>query len=726
MKFSEIPYFLIQKYLEKTLSYESDGDGSYLIGPTTTIVTEGGKSLELWIKDPDVGFKPIIWVFPSTDYLEEDRFIFDKSLNTNVPSSLTTELSGGAYFFSIYDTDGKDLTTITASNECYLKKDSTFHEWIETNAPDYLEDSYGVEFVLRNYVNTDRQFIYFGDIYPTSNGKYHIIHYNMRSFVKNAIPEHQRTEKLKDLIDIHFDILHNEMYTKLKEIFSMIDPLEVEISYLNYLAKFYNVDIDNFLSNNWQKRVFIKNLINILKKKGTYSLLYIIWKIFTNNVIDRLNIYERWHDKSLTGTVPVSACEDYVHVWNYDKNLYDEGAGSVWYNTVVVSGGYPEDTTNKILTPHYTVEPDLTTVPTSDDTILSENLITNLYDFWEQSRPVNRVSHYSVLIAPKTDLSGDFISNYSGSYANQLLTKRVGYTFTLPDTFIGFFNTSSNSWLIKHNLNSKRIQIQCFDSDLFLLKPTNITVVDFNHVRIDFDNPDSGFVMIKEIDNEFIRFNTIPSTWNITHSMSTKELLVQFRDSTEIVVEPSEITLTDSDNLSVEGGISGFGEFDRYDVIHIQNTASSIWSVNHSLGYRGVMVNVYNHNDQKIYPQNIELEDANNCSLTFSEPTSGYAVLTTIGSPLFEENLRNSLVVISSEQNDLLTYEYSTTVDDILEDSEFTYIKAVFDEGIELSIKSFGVISPAGTVLFYSECTELFKKSEFKLNIFYKISKEFL
>ena len=45
-----------------------------------------------------------------------------------------------------------------------------------------------------------------------------------------------------------------------------------------------------------------------------------------------------------------------------------------------------------------------------------------------------------------------------------------------------------------------------------MLKPTEIEVVDSNTVQLDFDNGESGFVLIKEIDNEFLRFSATPTT----------------------------------------------------------------------------------------------------------------------------------------------------------------------------------------------------------------------
>jgi hypothetical protein len=73
---------------------------------------------------------------------------------------------------------------------------------------------------------------------------------------------------------MNFDIVYNEIYGKLKDLYSLRDPYEIQEEYLNYFSSNYNINIDDINIDTTNKREFIKSLPIIIKKKGTYSFLY--------------------------------------------------------------------------------------------------------------------------------------------------------------------------------------------------------------------------------------------------------------------------------------------------------------------------------------------------------------------------------------------------------------------------------------------------------------------
>jgi hypothetical protein len=98
----------------------------------------------------------------------------------------------------------------------------------------------------------------------------------MKDFVTSAIPEHQRTTKFKELIDVNFDLIYNEIYSLQKNLYSLIDPYEIDNKYLNALTSICGINIDDLNINDLNKRDFVNELIYLLKKKVTYSALYSI------------------------------------------------------------------------------------------------------------------------------------------------------------------------------------------------------------------------------------------------------------------------------------------------------------------------------------------------------------------------------------------------------------------------------------------------------------------
>jgi hypothetical protein len=288
-----------------------------------------------------------------------------------------------------------------------------------------------------------------------------------------AIPEHQRTPNFKKFTEIFFDRRWHEVYTQIKQMWTMFDPMEIDQDFLGYLSIYYHM-FDLLTPTTFAQREFIRDMIWMLKRKGTYTEFYIIWRTIANT-INALNIYEKWHDKDIIYGEHTAAPPSgyYDPVWTGDTHVLDHewqeyvyvekpeyrfqkpvgGADIGWYNRYYGLSGesivdtrppsafynYPVKLDNnptlgapeygsipnldidkpmyrigddRILSTHYKMEIDVSTEPLLHNAIVNKPLWDELWQYWEYVRPVNRVVDYNILIAPITDFSGCFVELY--------------------------------------------------------------------------------------------------------------------------------------------------------------------------------------------------------------------------------------------------------------------------------------------------------------------------
>jgi hypothetical protein len=267
-----------------------------LIGDRHSIITEGGYWTKLYV---DIN-----------DELTEIRFRSDP----------TEWVNSDRYFIFTKDPSGADFSN---GDDVYFRKDSYLH--------DYLRGLAVTDSTYSHYLNLQKPFIYFGKIFLTdvSTGESRIEYRGMRDFAIEALPEHNRTEKLVEYLDLYYDRTHSEIYAMLKNIITLIDPKEVDIDFLDYISDMYSVTISEALSaNQWtltedEQRDFVSRIIYWLKRKGTYSALYILWKLLVGSTTNTLNIYERWHNGATPGPPSFASFVDYLYVTYYGDIVGD-------------------------------------------------------------------------------------------------------------------------------------------------------------------------------------------------------------------------------------------------------------------------------------------------------------------------------------------------------------------------------------------------------------------
>lgn len=738
-------------YWEGESTQITDNDeiqGSLLIGgrKNSAIITTGGNGwMDLFVKDEDYGFRPISVKADETNPIEDDEFNYTQNDKASLVQSLPedewsiTEYSSGAGHELLYYNYQEDFPYNPEDDEeTYFRKDSQYHSWIRDRAEDYYKDKYGEDFDLRKYMNTDRRFMYFGPIYKQSadgdERKRKIIYRGFKNYQQEAIPEHQVTPNYKTYSDTYYDMVNNEPYYMLKDMWSLIDPQEVDFRFLDYIAKFYNMSTEYNVNEETRLREFVANIIYLLKRKGAYSSIYILWKLLSRGSRNDLNLYERWHSKDIFGTVPVSAWKDYKYTLAYDLSTRSE---------------YPSAYADDVLSTNDIIEIDLSTEPLDDTVIFSKDVADNLYINWETVRPVTRVMDYRIYVEPETDFSGNWISLYDTTKNAAFLTQAYRFNLALDGAAIQIVEPldASTEWIIPHGLNTTDIVYQVFDKDLEALYPASFEIIDSYTVRLTFNEPTYGVVFMAKAEYTATRSTDQGNSFLIKHLRNQKEVMVNVFNVSRESVYPEDIKFINEDFIQTDFSPSVTTIARSDTVISIQDEEQKVWTVKHDLGYKGVIVTCSDNNNEMIVPEKIELVDDSTTKIHFYEPIKGYAYIKAIGSPSFRDNLikvktdidgnpiydeDGTLAYLSptwrvSDNQDFLeTWDYDGVVDDVEEDDEYYYFTWTINKGMDIEINELGLVNSIGEVSFVSQIDTIVKPKEYEFKVKYRVKKTYI
>ena len=305
-KFSESNYGLLKTYFDVLVKGRTGDDNSYLHGPKTGIFANGGVHTVLYEETSDfsqVGHKFLI-----------------------------TEINGNDFTFQWQGVETiNDVYELAVGNKFYFRKDSYFHDWLKnhSNFKDYLE----------NFVNTNKTFIYFGRLKNVTNHEsiYIIEFEGMKDFVLKCLPEHNRTLRFSEFLKIYFDEVYHEFYNKTKDLWSMIDPKEVDEKFIDYMASKMNITTNKDKLGGLPLREWVDQLPNWLKRKGTYSAYYALFKTLLTNTRNNLNVYEKWCEwcvQELRRSRKYTLTSDFEdhHILEAYNVQVSGGAGPEYYN----------------------------------------------------------------------------------------------------------------------------------------------------------------------------------------------------------------------------------------------------------------------------------------------------------------------------------------------------------------------------------------------------------
>lgn len=340
----------------------SDGVGVLMRGMETSIIVDGGQYINLWAKVDNKGYVPVRLNPLYEDPIDKRLFRFNvvevQTLNydgaciaydsdepTDEPYFDSDTVSIQTYNYT-YTNAFADGDVLEPGTEIYIRKDSNFHNWLRTEsmAKAFYQDEFEVDFITRNYVNTDKLFLYFGKIYnspkdsPGDPNRYQIEFYGLKDWINRALPPNNRKELFVEFLDTYFDMVYHEGYSQLKDVWSLRDAMECNETFLAYIPTFYNVrrydDIPSWFAEIY--REYARDVVWLLKRKGTYASLHIIKDLFCRNTSNIFTVMERWHvDGAGAGEIdcdPNATAKlytDYVYTGLYGKTIN----GSVYRRT---------------------------------------------------------------------------------------------------------------------------------------------------------------------------------------------------------------------------------------------------------------------------------------------------------------------------------------------------------------------------------------------------------
>lgn len=471
-----------------------------------------------------------------------------------------TPISGtpiGNIFSFNYESDAYRFCELTIEDlidnngcEVYFKKDRQFNDYIDSNT-DYTD-----------YLNTNKLYYYIGKLYISATNRIDIVIDTFKDFVVNALPYNNRgSDKSKVVIDtangykydvynmlmarfleLYFDRVFSKNYNLLKNIWTLSDPAEVDFDYLYYISNMYDVNLLERITEK-EQREYVSKLPDFLKRKGTYTSLFIIWKILTYNTLNYLNIYERWHDWDVIGS-PLKYFDDYLYISypSYNTLPPNEGAGAGYYYDAGVS-----------LT--YFIEPS------------TEWKVTHGYN--EQFIFTEFINDNEQVIIPDsiyfTD-SNNLVATFDTAVTGKVVTMTTdnnAYRYQFDQ------RTPLATWHINHNLGVKYPMAQVSSTD-YSIVPNRIIFDDINNLSVYFDNPIDGSAVIG-IDNQLYTYSTsaASSSWIVEHDLNTKYPIVQVVVD-DMVEVPDEITFLDKNSLLITFSYEASGNaivFDNTEII---------------------------------------------------------------------------------------------------------------------------------------------------------------
>lgn len=645
-----------------------------LVGGQSGILMEGANGIELYLKGGFDYYRLTCMYNPKTSDYDTSRVYSSESVDTqNLLEFFLTPKAGesGARsrpselsYADLFLNSDIDFT----GSQVYIRNDSPIHTYLINSGYD-------------EYINVLKPYLYFGRLYPKSleNNIIIIETYYMKDFALDAIPEHQRTDNIREFFGVAFNELHSQVYYKMRDLLRLSDPFETKKEYLHYLLETFGTTTivpSSSLSYDLD-RFFINNLPALLKRKGTYESLVGIFR-FLSNTINRLNIYEQWHDV-LPSAAPMSAssieryCLDNGYSWEEylwtdyytGTRVITAGAGERYYS------GYTDypflPSSGKVLSPHYRVEIDLSTEPIETYEILKESTAEIIFEKLEELRPVARFCNsYGTVLLLKTDLTGDRFDTYDGLYSAYARTTCLTPAYAALAGNYFFSNWSSSDLIINinHGLGTKELIVQTYTTDeapifkRFL--PKNIIIIDENNITIELGSPQTfyAFIASKQYGtDEYNTFDASSSPATITGSNNYSGIQTIWSDNVDsylyemypishYISPPAEGSQHYTEILPPSGDTEAYYETSLiegpsglvpigYDASFLLpndfgGIHSSSYVLTHNLGTRAVIIDVLElHSDQslsQIFVEDIIINDLNTITINVGNPSKDYVV----------------------------------------------------------------------------------------------------
>lgn len=745
-----------------------------LVGGNNGIVVDNAYGIELYIKG-GTGYYRLTCLYKpkSSDYNTSRKYSIEEVDTINLfEFTLTPKASadGAAFYPSELSYDElftNDPDTEFTGSEIYIKKGSPLHYYLETNGYD-------------EYVNINTPYLYFGKLYPKSSedNTIQIETYFMKDYALNALPETNRTENLREFFGVAFDQLYSQVYNKMRNILRLSDPYETKYEYLHYLLESYGTTsiIPSASTDYDAERFFVKNLSALLKRKGTYEALVVLFRLITHTT-NRLNVYEQWHEPLPSAAPsPYSSIETYCasagYAWaehpyvNYYSNPPSaSGVMERYYDTE-----YPTwETTptsaapsgSLLLSPHYRVELDLSTQPMGNGSIIDEERYNILLEKFEEVRPVARYSTYSQAMGLLGDFTDVYSDTYDGAYSEYVKTKCTRPVYGLiPGNYI-FANRSTTATEISivHNLDTKEILVQLYTiPGLERIIPSNITINSDNSLIVSLSTPTPFYAFVTSVktfpdaSNEIDVFPLDTDTGS-SDSMPIMDIWKQQTSNEYRYLMYPASHYFDAGNphtVSIPTTASGMTYHEiTLNGPYIYTVSGSLSHViTHNLGTQGIVIEVFKISGStftKVSPVSITLTDLNSFELnvvdydTYSviiRKVTNWPYFDTIGDVMYflsslklgegtSTSTYNPMITSAGTLQDEIDSSYYTvrSFDKYYATSEYsTYnIKVVIDINRNINITEAGLFNTSDELMFYTTCSPIFAAEGTRLTLYYTL-----
>lgn len=379
----------------------------------------------------------------------------------------------------VYGINSEIQTNIDIFNgtNVYFRKDSGFHHWLKDIAGSYYLTTSNIDIKVDEYLNMEKDFIYFGRVYKRSDGKILITFEGIKDYVIKLLPVHMRTLGMKEFLYCFYDKEYSRIYDSLKNIWSLIDPKECDVYMLEKIISYYG--LDHVFESYDNKRILSEYVIDVLKTKGTYKSLHIIYDILTKSSKNVIKFYDSW----CNFTTDDMAESDifYIDIASELQPYYSKIQDSFIYNSQKV-----------VQATRYNVDISISTMPFDDLTIISKTLVKDMIWCFDEVRPINRIANYSIIFDPTYYTTFERTSQYD---LTAIVNSRDSLYFKFGPTNLVNVESGSYTYEIVHNLGINGLISTLYDS--------------FGLVVSEFGQDNMVQYIVSIIDNNTIRYTIL-------------------------------------------------------------------------------------------------------------------------------------------------------------------------------------------------------------------------
>lgn len=172
---------------------------------------------------------------------------------------------------------------------------------------------------------------------------------------------------------------------------------------------------------------------------------------------------------------------------------------------------------------------------------------------------------------------------------------------------------AQTSVVVQHGLNDTEPVIICYDALNKMVIPESITIDSSIQITATFNPAFTGKIIVQ---------GGAAGAGGSLFALTVKD-----DDGTPTVLSVNEIRVSNGSLTDDGGGAVSIDISAQESYIHNQVGASNTWVINHNLGQQVVSVQCYDSAGYWIQPNTIQLNSANQCTITFLSSESGDAII---------------------------------------------------------------------------------------------------